>query len=117
LDSVEIKSVDAVRVRRCMDEYAAELLAKNLAVKEIVVFGSFAADTYAPGSDLDVFIILDSAQKRPRDRIPDFLPSEFPVPMDVFPFTRAEIAELDSSPLLAAVRESNWRYKRLRHIG
>jgi len=96
-----------------MDEYAAELLAKNPVVEEIIVFGSFAEDSYAPGSDLDVFIILASAQKRPRDRIPDFLPSGFPVPMDVFPFTRAEMAELDSSPLLAAVSKSNWRYKRL----
>ena len=95
-----------------MDEYAAELLAKNLAVKEIVVFGSFAADTYAPGSDLDVFIILASAKKPPRDRIPDFLPRGFPVPTDVFPFTRAEMAELDSSPLLDAVRRSSWRYHR-----
>src|SRR5437762_7055072 len=100
LRSVEIKSVDAEQVRRCMDEYAARLLASNPAVEEIIVFGSFVEDTYAPGSDLDVFIVLTSAQQRPRDRIPDFLPNRFPAPMDIFPFTRAEIAELDSSPLL-----------------
>jgi predicted nucleotidyltransferase len=112
LHSVEIKSVDAARVRRCMDQYATELLATNPAVQEIVVFGSFAEDTYAPGSDLDVFIVLSAAQKRPRDRIPDFLRTGFPVPIDVFPFTGAEMAELEPSPLLAAVRKSNWRYKR-----
>jgi len=95
-----------------MDDYAAQLLATNPAVEEIVVFGSFADDTYAPGSDLDVFIILASAKKLPRDRIPDFLPRGFPVPTDVFPFTRAEMAELDSSPLLDAVRRSSWRYRR-----
>ena len=110
--SVEIKSVDAEQVRRCMDEYAAGLLATNPAVEEIIVFGSFAEDTYAPGSDLDVFIVLTSAQQRPRDRITDFLPNRFPVPMDIFPFTRAEIAELDSSPLLLAIRKSSWRYKK-----
>jgi len=112
LRSVEIKSVDAEQVRRCMDEYAAGLLATNPAVEEIIVFGSFAEDTYAPGSDLDVFIVLTSAQQRPRDRITDFLPNRFPVPMDIFPFTRAEIAELDSSPLLLAIRKSSWRYKK-----
>jgi len=95
-----------------MDEYAARLLATNPRVEEIIVFGSFVEDTYAPGSDLDVFIVLASAQQRPRDRITDFLPYSFPVPMDIFPFTRAEIAELDSSPLLVAIRKSNWRYKR-----
>ena len=112
MHSVEIKSVDAAQVRRCMDDYAARLLATNPIVEEIIVFGSFLEDTYAPGSDLDVFIVLSSAQQRPRDRIPDFVPDAFPVPMDVFPFTRAEMAELNSSPLLAAVRKSNWRYAR-----
>ena len=110
--SIEIKSVDAEQVRRCMDEYAARLLASNPAVEEIIVFGSFVENTYAPGSDLDVFIVLTSAQQRPRDRIPDFLPNRFPAPMDIFPFTRAEMAELDSSPLLVAIRKSKWRYKR-----
>ncbi len=109
---VEIKSVDVEQVRRCINEYAARLLATNLAVEEIIVFGSFANDTYAPGSDLDVFIILTTAQERPRDRVATFFPGRFPVPMDIFPFTRAEMAELESSPLLAAVEKSNWRYAR-----
>jgi hypothetical protein len=112
LHSVEIKSIDLEKVRRSMDEYAAQLLRTNPSVEEIIVFGSFAEDTYAPGSDLDVFIVLASAQQPPRDRIPLFLQGKFPVPMDVFPFTRAEMAELESSPLLAAVRKSNWRYTR-----
>jgi len=112
MSRVEIKSVDVERVRRCMDDYAARLLATNPLVEEIIVFGSFVEDTYAPGSDLDVFIVLTSAQQRPRDRIPDFVPDTFPVPMDVFPFTHAEMAELNSSPLIAAVRKSNWRYAR-----
>ena len=112
LNSVEIKSVDVENVRRSMDEYATKLLATNPAVEEIIVFGSFAGDTYAPGSDLDIYIVLSQADKPVRDRIPKFLPSGFPVPMDVFPFTRAEMAERKSSPLLSAVAKSNWRYKR-----
>ncbi len=112
LNSVEIKSVDTARVRRWMDEYATQLLATHPAVEEIVVFGSFANETYAPGSDLDVFIILSTAQKSPRDRMTDFFPSKFLVPVDVFAFTRTEMAELEPSPLLAAVRKSGWRYTR-----
>jgi len=100
-----------------MDAYAARLLDDNPAVEEIVVFGSFAEDTYAPGSDLDVFVILRDADEPVRERITRFLPQSFPVPMDVFPFTRAEMAELDSSPLIAAVRKSSWRYDRAKGDG
>jgi predicted nucleotidyltransferase len=112
LNSVEIKSVDAAAVRRCADAYARQLLRTQPGVEEIIVFGSFADDTYAPGSDLDVFIVLKEGNEPVRDRVSRFLPNSFPVPMDIFPFTRAEMAKLDSSPLLAAVRKSNWRYLR-----
>jgi predicted nucleotidyltransferase len=81
-------------------------------IEEIVVFGSFANDTYAPGSDLDLFIILKDSNRSVRDRIPDYLPNRFPVPVDVFPFTRKEMEVLSSSPLIAAVRASTWRYSR-----
>ncbi len=96
-----------------MDEYARSLLAKHPEVEEVIVFGSFEDDTYAPGSDLDVFIVLREASDSPRDRIPRFLPEKsLDVPVDVFPFTLAEIEERRDSPLMAAVRASNWRYHR-----
>ena len=112
MNSVEIKSVDAALVRRCADEYATRLLATRDDVEEVIVFGSFADQTYAPGSDLDVFIVLASADLPIRERIPAFLPDSFPVPVDAFPFTRAEMTERSDSPLLAAVSASTWRYSR-----
>jgi predicted nucleotidyltransferase len=114
LGSVEIKSVDAKEVRRRADEYARELFATQLAVEEVIVFGSFANDTYAPGSALDLFIVLNEANERPRERVRQFLPTRFPVPVDVFPFTRAEMEELRDSPLMVAVRKSKWRCRRLK---
>ena len=101
-----------MRVRRCADDYAATLFAAHPEVEEVIVFGSFADVTYAPGSDLDVFIVLKEANDPVRERVRRFLPENFPVPMDVFPFTRAEMAESSGSPLLAAVRKSKWRYTR-----
>lgn len=96
-----------------MDEYARALLAKHPEVEEVIVFGSFADDTYSPGSDLDVFIVLREASDSPRERIPRFLPDKsLDVPVDVFPFTRAEMEERRDSPLLLAVRKSHWRYRR-----
>ena len=113
MSSVKIFSVDVGAVRRGMDDYARKLLATYPEVEEVVVFGSFESDTYAPGSDIDVFIVLREANDLPRDRIPRFLPQKsFGVPVDVFPFTRAEMEERRESPLLVAVRKSRWRYRR-----
>ena len=100
-------------VRRGTDEYARKLLDTRSEVEEVIVFGSFENDTYAPGSDLDVFIVLAEADGSPRDRIARFLPDKsLVVPVDVFPFTCAEMEERRDSPLLRAVQESNWRYRR-----
>jgi predicted nucleotidyltransferase len=95
-----------------MDAYADRLLAEHPEVEEIVVFGSFAVGNWAPGSDLDVFVILSEASRPVRDRIPALLPGAFPVGVDLFPFTRDEIAARSASPLLDAVGRSRWRYAR-----
>jgi uncharacterized protein len=112
LSGVVVKSIDEGVVRRAMDAYAARLFAAHPEVEEIIVFGSFADGTWAPGSDLDVFVVLNGSAKRVRDRIPDLLPGAFPVGVDLFPFTREEIAARTPSLLLDAVARSRWRYAR-----
>ncbi len=110
--SVVVKSVDEEAVRRAADEYAAMVLATRPDVVEIVVFGSFANGTYAPGSDLDLLIVLESANRPVRDRILDLLPKRFPVPVDLFPYTRDELRDRADSPIVAAANASRWRYRR-----
>jgi predicted nucleotidyltransferase len=112
LSSVVIKSVDAQAVRTAADVYAAGLLAARPEIEEIVVFGSFENGTWAPGSDLDVVIVLTRADGQVRDRIPALLPERFPVPVDLFPYTREELRERADSPLMRAVAASRWRYRR-----
>jgi predicted nucleotidyltransferase len=112
LDSVVVKSVDEAAVRRAADEYAATLFSTRADVEEVIVFGSFADGTYAPGSDLDLLIVLTRADGPARDRIPDLLPRTFPVPLDLFPFTRDELRERADSPIVAAASASRWRYSR-----
>ncbi len=107
-----MKSLDERTVRRAMDAWAARLLRERPEVEEVVVFGSFAAGRWAPGSDLDVFLVLGRADRPIRDRVPDYLPGPFPVGVDLFPFTRAEIEERRGSHLLATVARSSWRYRR-----
>lgn len=111
--SVEIKSVDKEQLRRSVDAYAARVFACHPEVEEIVVFGSFAKGNYAPGSDIDIFILISHSDESVRDRIPDFMPDgPFPVGVDVFPYTRREVSNLAPSPLLDEVAESRWRYTR-----
>ncbi len=79
MNGVVVKSVDEGAVRRAMDACGALLLAAHPEVEEIVVFGSFADGAWAPGSDLDVFIVMSHSVTSVRDRIPDLLPGPFPV--------------------------------------
>ena len=112
MDSVVVKSVDEAAVRRAADDYAASVFSARPDVEEIVVFGSFANGTYAPGSDLDLLIVLTRASGPVRDRIPDLLPRTFPVPVDLFPYTREELRERADSPIVEAANASQWRYRR-----
>jgi predicted nucleotidyltransferase len=112
LRGVVVKSVDEAAVRRAMDAYAGRLLALHPEVEEIVVFGSFAEGNWAPGSDLDVFVILSGSSRPMRDRVPDLLPGAFPVCVDLFPYTREEMTGRTPSLLLDAVARSRWRYGR-----
>jgi predicted nucleotidyltransferase len=112
LSGVVVKSIDERVVRRAMDAYATRLLAAHPEVEEIIVFGSFADGTWAPGSDLDVFVVLSRSAKSVRDRIPELLPGAFPVGVDLFPLTREEISARTPSLLLDAVARSRWRYAR-----
>ena len=112
MSGVVVKSLDEAAVRRAMDAYAARLLAADPEIEEIIVFGSFEKGTWAPGSDLDVFVVLSRSTKSVRDRIPDLLPGPFPVGVDLFPYTREEVATRTPSLLLDAVAQSRWRYVR-----
>ena len=107
-----VKSVDSEQVRRSMEAYARRLFQAFDEIDEIIVFGSFETGKYAPGSDLDVLIVLSRSAQSVRDRIPAFMPDEFPVPVDLFPFTRAELADRAPSPILRAAAASRWRYLR-----
>jgi predicted nucleotidyltransferase len=112
LSSVVVRSIDPDGVRRAADVWATRLLDLRPEVEEIVVFGSFARGTFAPGSDLDVLIVLAESELPFRDRIPEYLPGSFPVGMDLLPFTRAELAASVSPGLIAEVRRSTWSYLR-----
>jgi hypothetical protein len=56
-----------------------------------------------PGSDVDLLIVLGDSDRPFLDRIPTYLPGAFPCAVDVFPYTRDEIARMrrDGNGLIA----------------
>ena len=63
-------------------------------MRRIIWFGSPVNGIPAPGSDVDVCLVLSRADKPFRDRIGDYLPFGFPVGLDLFPYTLAELERL-----------------------
>lgn len=63
-------------------------------MRRIIWFGSRVTGTPAPGSDVDVCVVLAHADKPFRDRIGDYLPYGFPVGVDLFPYTVTEFERL-----------------------
>jgi predicted nucleotidyltransferase len=94
LSTVRITYFDRRAVRAAVEQHARELAARYPEIEEIVLFGSLARGTPVPGSDADLLIVLCESDRRFLDRIPAFLPSRFPVGVDVFPYTRAEVERM-----------------------
>ncbi len=93
-DSVEIKFVDPDVVRSAVYEYVSGLKQRDDAVLRVYWFGSWTKSTYSPGSDVDLCIIVARSDKLPRDRCVDYLPTRFPVGVDLFVYTDSEFERL-----------------------
>jgi len=91
LPSVRIRYLDKRSVRAALDDYVHRITRKHPEIRRILLFGSLARDEAVPGSDVDILIELSSCEEAFLQRIPHFLPSHFPVGMDVFPYTSEEL--------------------------
>ena len=74
---------------------ADSLLNSRPDVMKVYLFGSLAKGMHVPGSDADLLIVLGEDERRMVDRIPEYLRAflDAPVPVDVFPLTKREIAD------------------------
>ncbi len=115
MNTVSVTYFDREGVRRALVEYVDMLAARHPELEEVVLFGSLASGTPVPGSDVDLLLILGHSDRPFRERIPLFLPAKFPVGVDVFPYTRAEVERMrqDVNPLIArALREGLTIFRR-----
>lgn len=88
-NSVRVFSLDIPEIQRALEKFVAEL-ARRPEVLKIILFGSMVNDRYAPGSDVDVLVVISESDKPFRNRVLDYLPCRFPVGLDVFPHTEGK---------------------------
>jgi len=90
--TVNVFSLNRAGIREALHDVVETRYRPDPNVLAVYLFGSFARGTAVPGSDVDLLIVLDTDERPPRDRIPDYLPDAFPVGVDVIPWTRSELA-------------------------
>ena len=94
MSTVSVTWFDKDAVWRAVEAHARALVARRPEIDEIRVFGSLVKGMAVPGSDVDLLIVLSASDRPFRDRIAAYLPGAFPCGVDVFPYTRAEIARM-----------------------
>ena len=94
MNSVVFKPIDKDQIRNAVAAYAARLLEKHSEIQRVIWFGSWVNGLPAPGSDVDICLIVSSSDKPPRDRISDYLPLGFPTGVDLLVYTQDEFEHL-----------------------
>jgi uncharacterized protein len=108
LSTVSITYFDRDAVRRATEAHVRALTASHPEIEEVILFGSLVKGIPVPGSDVDLLIVLGVSERAFLDRIPAFLPTDFPVGMDVFPYTRDEFERMKrdgNSFVLGVIRD------------
>jgi predicted nucleotidyltransferase len=115
LSTVSVTWFDKDAVWRAVEAHARALAVRFPEIEEIRVFGSLVKGTAVPGSDVDLLIVLGASDRPFLDRISGYLPGAFPCGVDVFPYTRAEIARManeGNSLISAALSEGRTIFRR-----
>ena len=92
--SLAVKWNNEAAVERALRVWARRIGDQRPEVRRIIWFGSRVNGIPAPGSDVDLCLVLTHSDKPFRERIGDYLPFGFPVGLDLFPYTPAELERL-----------------------
>ena len=101
MSSVRIKYTDPAVVQAAVRAHANALRRRDPSILRIHWFGSWTTGTFTPGSDVDLCIVVRENRKPRRERSVDYLPSSFPVGLDLHVYTEQEFEEL-------AAEHSDW---------
>lgn len=105
MSGVKVRFLNRNEILPRLLHVANYLLASKPEIVEISLFGSLARGNYAPGSDADIYILLRKDRRRFVDRIPEFLDffSLAGIPVEVFPYTLEEKAEMKDGGFFEAL--------------
>lgn len=90
LGSVRIVSANENAVRAALEKFAGWLKEKP-EVLAVYLCGSWAKGNYSPYSDMDLLIVVEDEDGLPHDRVPRYLPDNFPLGLDLFIYTVKEL--------------------------
>ncbi|HXF03798.1 MAG TPA: nucleotidyltransferase domain-containing protein [Blastocatellia bacterium] len=93
-DSVEIEYFPDREVWEELRAFAAQLRRQHPEIEKVLVFGSLVRGDCVPGSDVDLLVVLRESNVSFLERIPQYTPSNFPVAVDVFPYTCEELEHM-----------------------
>jgi predicted nucleotidyltransferase len=97
LSTVVIKSIDRGKVQEAVQQYARQLRQQHPEVTRVIWFGSWITGYPSPGSDVDICLVLSHSDLPIRERLPEYLPSRFPVGIDLHIYTQNELDHLRQS--------------------
>ncbi len=97
MNTVVIRSIDRAKVQGAVQEYARQIRQSHPEVLRVIWFGSWVTGHPTPGSDVDICLVLSWADKPVRERLPEYLPSKFPVGVDLFIYTQDELEQLQQA--------------------
>lgn len=102
-NSAVLRWPDRETVLAAARAWATALRQRDPLVERVVCIGSYARGDWGVGSDLDVIVFLTDADLSPLERQRRYYPEGVPVDADVWVYTRAEWARLQTDiPPLAA---------------
>lgn len=89
-----VRWADPERVAAAVRSYADGLRALRPSVRRVLWYGSWVSGIPTPASDVDLVVVVEDDARRPRDRLPDYLPDQFPVGVDLVVLTERELEDL-----------------------
>lgn len=89
-----IRWADPDRISAAVRDYATRLRRTHPEVSAVYWYGSWVSGVATPSSDVDLCVVVEADDRRPRHRLPDYLPGRFPVGVDLVVLTEAEMREL-----------------------
>jgi predicted nucleotidyltransferase len=94
--SVKVFEPEPEKVEQALADFV-QALARRDQVVAVWLIGSYHRKDFGPFSDLDLVIIISASNQKFLDRSAEYLPSQFPVPVDLFVYTLDEVTAMRGS--------------------